>query len=265
LLARIADWAEQDHHACLVYLNTLMVAPEQMPRCVLKYVVSYLTNGMAGPLDRTTLFRVVNAAIRDALRHDGVSSPGWPQVEAAYNRLVDRIAAQDPTRAVLLDRDAYRVLFAFFRSVYTSRLGANDGLAFLAARWLSGESLDAEEAQCLGFRAARPDGDGVQLADDQHVKQVLVALTQLALSRRQPFLLCFDQAENLGDDRFQALGRFLHDLLDCAGNLLVVCCGEKSALRRYQEANVVHEAAWHRLTQDQIDLFRVEKAEGRLA
>jgi hypothetical protein len=263
LLSRVARWAEQDHHASFVYLQNLLASPEQLPRYVLKYVISFLTGGMVGPLDRTTLFRLVNAAIREALQHDGISSPTWPVVEAAYNRLVNRLGAQDPTRAVLLDRDVYRVLFHFFRSVYVSRQKVDDGVAALAVRWLSGEPLDAEEAARIGLRAGRGKEDGVELTDDQQVKQVLVALTQLALSRRQPFLLCFDQVDNLGTDRVTALAQFLHDLLDSAGNLLVIFCGVKQTLLGYQQARAIPEAAWHRLAQYRIDLLRIGTDEGR--
>ncbi len=263
LLSRLAGWAGREHHASFVYLPNPLVAPDQLPRYVLKYVVSYLTGGMVGPLDRCTLFRLINAAVREALEHDGVSSPTWPNLEASYHRLIDRLATGDPAHAALIDRDVYRVLFLFFRSAHPSRQKAADGLAPLAVRWLSGDPLDPEEAARLGLRVGRAVEEGVLLADDQQVKQVVVALTQLALSRRQPFLLCFDQVENLGTDRAKALTQFLHDLLDNAGNLLVVLCGVKHDLRDLRQTHVIHEAAWRRLAQYQIDLPRIQQDEGR--
>jgi hypothetical protein len=263
LLARLHGWAAQDHHASFVYLHNLLADPEQLPRYVLKYVISYLTGGLAGPLDRTILFRLLNAAVAEALKHDGAKEHTWSEAEASYNRLVDRLAGQDPTRAVLLNRDVYRVLFLFFRSVYCARRSTPDGLVPLAVRWLSGEPLDPEEATQLGLRAGRGSEEGVGLADDEQVKQVLVALTQLALSRRQPFLLCFDQLENLGPERIHQLASFLHGLLDSAGNLLVVFCGLKRTLFGYQQTGTIHEAAWHRLAQHKLDLHRIDRAEGR--
>lgn len=256
LLARLARWAGQDNHACFVYLHNLLADPERLPRYVLKYVVSYLTGGMAGPLDRTPLFRVLSAALVEALTRDGVSSDvTWPTAAASFDRLVNRIGAQDPTRAVLLDRDAYRVLFAFYRSVYMARRQSSDGRAALAVRWLSGDALDPDEAGRLGLRAG--------VTDDQQVKQVLVALTQLAHQRRQPFLLCFDQVDNLGPERVATLAQFLHDLLDSAGNLVVVLSGVKHTLLGYARKRVIPEAAWHRLAQYQLDLPAVGKEEGR--
>lgn len=263
LLSRLNRWAGQSHNACFVYLHNMLPRPEQLPRYVLKSVVSFLTRGMAGPLHHTPLFRVVNAAVFEALRHDGVSSPTWRVIEASYNRLVNRLAAQDPTRAVLLDRDVYRVLFLFFRSAHASRPKADDGLAPLAVRWLSGESLDPEEAMRLGLRGSGGPEDGVELADDQQVKQALVALAQLARSRSQPFLLCFDQVDNLGRDRVESLTQFLHDLLDSAGNLIVILCGVQQVLLNYRKEGVIHDAAWHRLAQYTIDLLPIGKDEGR--
>jgi hypothetical protein len=264
LLARLHRWAGQDGHACFVYLHNLLADPGQLPRYVLKSVVSSLTSGMVGPPDRTPLFRVLNAALDAALRHDGVPAPtSWANISAAYDRLVNRIGAQDPTQAVLLDRDAYRVLFQFFRSAYSARKKAGDGLAALAVRWLSGDPLDPDEAARLGLRAGRGAEDGVRLADDQQVKQVMVALTQLARHRRQPFLLCFDQVDNLGPERVAALAQFLHDLIDSAGNLLVVLSGVKQTLLGYAREGVIPEATWHRLAQHQIDLPPIGKVEGR--
>jgi hypothetical protein len=263
LLARLARWAEEEHHACFVYLHNLLPSPEQLPRYVPKYVVSFLTGGMAGPLDRTPLFRVINAAIREALRQDGLSSPTMVEAEASYNRFVNRLAARDPTRAVLLDRDVHRVLFLFFRSVYTSRRNAGDGLAPVAARWLSGDPIDPEDAGRLGIRAGPGAEDGVRLADDQQVKQALVALTQLALARRQPVLLCFDQVDNLGPDHMVALSRFLHDLLDSCGNLLIVFCGVQDRLVGFREQGLILKAAWDRLAQHKVELLPIDREQGR--
>ena len=68
------------------------------------------------------------------------------------------------------------------------------------------------------------------LRDDQEVEQVLLALAQLALVSRQPFILCIDQVENLDPDKLKPLTRFLHALLDHASNLLVITSGVKQTL-----------------------------------
>src|SRR5262249_7218253 len=45
LLARFAHWAEQEKHACLVYLHNLQAHPVNLPRSLLKSVLSVLTRG----------------------------------------------------------------------------------------------------------------------------------------------------------------------------------------------------------------------------
>jgi hypothetical protein len=90
---------------------------------------------------------------------------------------------------------------------------------------------------------------------------VLVALTQLALSRRQPFLLCFDQVDNLDADQAAALARFLEALIDGASNLLVVTAGIQQTLLHWREEGVIQESAWHRLGQFEVQLHRLSAAE----
>ena len=58
------------------------------------------------------------------------------------------MCAPDAARAVVLDRQALNVLFAFFRSAYHACLkDVDDGQGALALRWLSGELLEVEEAK----------------------------------------------------------------------------------------------------------------------
>lgn len=260
LFARLARWAGSGECACYVYLHNLLPDAEHLPRYILKTVIAALSRGRA---DRTPLFRTVNGAVRAALKHEAKASADWPGAEAAYFRHVRRLAAVGPGRASLFDPDVYRALFVYYRSTNHTRPEGSAPLAPLALRWLSGETLDPTEAHQIGL-AARPGSDeGVRLADDQRIKHAFVALTQLAHCRQRPLVLCFDQVENLDPDRLTALTRFLHDLLDSCGNLLVVLGGVKLELVNFREANLIHAAAWERLTQYPLDLFRLRKNEVR--
>src|SRR5205085_1845523 len=116
---------------------------------------------------------------------------------AAYDRLIDGLCDRTASQAAVVDRRTYAVLFRFFRSAYLARGQAGDGVAALAVRWLAGDSLDPDEAHQLGLSAAARRGDPVALEDDEQVKQVLIALAQLAAYRGQPLILCFDQVDNL--------------------------------------------------------------------
>lgn len=265
LLARLARWADEGTaNASFVYLHNLSPNAEHLPRYVLKSTIAYLTRALTGAAHQTTLFRIVNAALREALKADGIASPGsWKTLEESYNRLVNRLGGADPTRAVLLDRDVYHVLFRFYRSAHRDGPRDDAALVSLAVRWLSGDPLDPADAGLLGLVPGRGAEEGVQLADDQRIKQVFIALTQLARSRNQPFLLCFDHVENLGADCVGAVARFLHDLIDSCGNLLVLTSGVKHDLLLFCDRNLIHSAAWDRVAQYKIEVPRIRREEAR--
>ena len=101
------------------------------------------------------------------------------------------------------------------------------------------------------------------LRDDQEIKQVLIALAQLARLSRQPLVVCIDQVENLDPDKLKPLCRFLHAVLDHTANLLVITSGVKQTLLRYREDDIIPEAAWDRIAQYKVELNRVHKGEAR--
>ena len=58
-----------------------------------------------------------------------------------------------------------------------------------------------------------------KVREEEGIKRVFIALTQIASCRRLPFILCFDQVDNLEPEQVGALARFLHALLDRVRNL----------------------------------------------
>jgi hypothetical protein len=99
--------------------------------------------------------------------------------------------------------------------------------------------------------------------DDQYIKQVFCVLTQMALYCRQPFVLCFDQVENLDADRLDALSRFLHALLDSCGNLLVVFSGVQDRLLELLDKGLIGRSAWDRLAMESVELKRITREHAR--
>jgi type II secretory pathway predicted ATPase ExeA len=262
LLARLDRWASRDNQACLVYLHNLQASPANLPRSLLKAVVSILTRGQSRSLQNTPLFHLTWAAVWETLRHDTSRVHPWREVEAAFDRLIDRLGAGAPAHATLIDRQAYQILFHFFRS--NCRKGPpNPRRSALALRWLAGDFLDPDEAKDLDLPPRRLRDEAAGLADNQQIKQVLVALTQLARYRQQPFVLCLDQVDNLDEDQVAALARFLEALLDSSPNLLVVTAGVQATLVRYHAERVIQSSAWDRLAQFEISLQRVPAAQGR--
>jgi hypothetical protein len=260
LLSRLGRWANDGGQAQFVYLHNLQAAPEHLPRSLLNAVLSILTRGRSRRFVGTPLFELVHASILDAVGHE-LGRYTWPQLEKAYGRLVEQIAGGDLPGATLIDRTVWDVLFRFYRSAYRTNQGKDDGtVAALAVRWLGGQALDPEEARKLGLTPPRSD-EPVALVDNQQIKQVLVALTRLAASKRRPFLLVFDQVDNLDAEQAAALARFLEAVIDSSPNLLVVTAGVKDTLIRWREDHVIQSSAWDRLAQEEINLQRVSPAE----
>lgn len=265
LLARLGAWAGSDHkHAIFVYLANLQAEPEQLPRSLLRCVMSILTQGRTNRLYETPLFRLVNAAIRHALQDDGSRTRSWKEAEQAYTRLVDELCSQNPCQAAVLDRSVLAVLFRFFRSAYLSRgEGNEEGTAARAIRWLSGDFLDVEEAKALEVAPGPRREEGVALTDDFQIQNVLVALAHMASYRQRPLILCFDQVDALEPEQFGALARFLHSLLDAASNLLVITSGNRAVLTRWEADGVITRSTWERLALHEVELQRVNVSEAR--
>jgi hypothetical protein len=257
VLARLGRWAAEGA-APFVYLHNLQASPDGLPRSLLRAIVSTLTLGRASRFRRTPLFRLAASFAHEAFGYEPEIKPPWGAVGHAWDRLVDRDGA---ARADLTNRIAYRVLLHFFYSAYAASEGLKDGRAALAVRWLSGDYLDPAEAARLHLPPAAGRDEPIGLGDNQQIKQVLVALTRLALAARQPFLLCFDQVDNLEDEQMAALARFLEALLDAAPNLLVVSAGVQASLLDWCQTRVIQESAWHRLAQFEVRLQRVTSAE----
>ena len=126
---------------------------------------------------------------------------------------------------------------------------------------LSGLALEPDEGRALRLPPSVPRDEPVALADNQQIKQVLVALTRLAAARHQPFILAFDQVDNLDTDQASAMSRFLEALIDAAPNLLVVTTGVQATLFQWRHAGVIQQSSWDRLAQFEIELQRVTSAE----
>jgi len=263
LLSRLVRWAECDRQGVAVYLHNLQASPENLPRSLLKSVVSILARGQVRGFGRTPLADLTFGFVKEALNYDASVKHPWPVVEQGYSRLIDRLSDEDPSRAALVDRTVYNVLYRFFHSAYRAAKTRDERVAALAVRWLSGDYLDPAEGRQLCLPPGRTPDEPVALTDNQQIKKVLVALSRMALSRNQPFVLCFDQVDNLDDEQAAALSRFLEALIDSAPNLLVVTAGIQASLLRWREIKVIQDSAWDRLAQFEVHLLRLTPQESR--
>ncbi len=265
LLARLARWSAADR-ATFVYLHNLQAAPDQLPRSLLRAVVAALTRGRASGYYGTPLSKLVHAGLIEAIRPNLGRHP-WDYLQRAWNAFVDRLPDEHPGQAGA-DRHAYEVLFRFYYSAYRVRNPYADGsrredgaVARQAVQWLSGAALEPDEARSLGLPPAVPRDEPVALADAEQIKHVLVALARLAAAGRQPFVLAFDQVDNLDTDQASALARFLEAVIDAAPNLLVVTAGVRATLFHWRQTGVIQHSSWDRLAQFEVALQRVNGTE----
>jgi hypothetical protein len=249
LLARLGRWAASGY-ACLAYLHNLQAAPENLPRSLLHTVISILTNGQRDRFHVTPLYRLIFGAVLAAV--GGVpGTHSWARLTRSYHAWIDRLGPAAGNRLL------YDALFTVFRSSSRAARGKEDGSeAALAVRWLAGQPLDPVEARLLGLPVRRRD-EAVALEDDEQIKQALTALARLAGFQGVPLVLAFDQVDNLDEEQFRPLSRFLQALLDTAGNLLVITAGVQPTLQRWREAGVVQDSAWHRIAQETVHLSRI--------
>jgi hypothetical protein len=258
LLSRLYRWAaQQDQNggprACYVYLHNILADPDRLPRYLLKYVVSRLTDGGQGLLHQTPLYRLVDQAVHHAVASAGVVA----------NTIRDEHEAFVSSLKPAVGRTVPHFLSQFRRHARPEK--ANDPVrrrvASEAIAWLSGDEINPAAAPWLGLRVHGQEP--MMLRDDHEVEQVLLALAQLAEISAQPFVLCIDQVDNIDADKLQSLARFLHALLDHAANLLIITSGVKQTLLAYKDDQTIPDAAWDRLAQYQVDLLRVTKHDAR--
>jgi hypothetical protein len=253
LLARLQRWAEQES-ATLVYLHNLQASPDALPRSLVNAVVSTLTLGRRARFSFTPLFYLVRAGLLEATGRAGRF--GARDLKRQHELWLDRLGPSGGDRLV------HEVLFQFFRSAaHASQGKVDDGVAALAARWLAGGALDPGEARLLGLPPGRHRDEPVALEDAQQLKQVLVALSRLALARGKPFILALDQVDNLEADQFSALSRFLEAVLDLAANVLVITAGVAPTLNRWRQEGVVQSSAWDRIGQFEVVLHPLRPAQ----
>ncbi len=259
LLSRLYRWANEPTpnggpRACYVYLHNILADPDRLPRYLLKYVISRLSEGGRGSLFRTPLFGFVDRAIRHAYGSTTPAAGHSAGVLEAYRAFFEES---------LDDRAAYEVLFQFYRHARRERADdpSRRRLAAEALAWLSGDEIDPEIARSFGLKV---DGSTpTMIRDDQGAEQVLLALARLAFVSRQPLILCVDQVDNLDPEKLRSLTQFLHALLDHASNLLVITSGVKQTLLAYREDDVVKESTWDRIAEHKVDVNRISPSDAR--
>ncbi len=262
LLSRLYRWAGQlnengNPRACYVFLHNVLADPARLPRYLLKCVLSSLTAGGHKPLHESPLFDMIQGTLLCALKK--VDPPPEHFTIKMGGQALARFFKKAGT-----DPEVATVLFQLFRHTFPPRAETLPNaplVAEAAVAWLSGEEIDADAARTLGLDPH--ERDSVALRDDLQIEQVLTTLCRLAWVRRQPFVLCIDQVDNLDPDKLMAATRFLHALIDHAPNLLAITSGVKRTLLDFASDGSILPAAWDRVAEYQIPVDRIKPNDAR--
>lgn len=250
LLARLYRWADQEKKATPVFLHNILASPENMPRYLVHATVSALaatrSDGQSG------LYALLYALITASGERSKGGVKTWFDGEkrkAAFEKLGPAI---DPSRQL------FPVLASFVLATSPDR--ADDSAERDRARavldWLGGEDIDEDLAKQIGVPAQRTAWE-----DDAMGEAVLAMLCRLSQRAGRPFVLCVDQVDNLDEPKIGALSAFLHALIDHVPNLVVITSGVKQSLLHLRREGAISEAAWDRLAENKVELYRLQKAQ----
>lgn len=263
LLSRLDRWARTSNQARMIYLHNLQAAPGALPRILLRSIVAKLTWADGTSYLHTDLFQLLHGALQNAAG-PSAGLQTWSWLRQVFAQIAENGSASAPTDAALADRTVADVLFRFYRSVRRRVQGKEDGAtANAAVQWLRGEALPPEHAGLLALPPAHDRNTLPALEDEQQIKQVLVTLTRLAAANQQPFILAFDQVDNLSDEQATVWARFVEAVIDGSRDLLVITAGIQTTLDDWRERRIIPASAWDRLAQSQISLDRIDQRQAR--
>ncbi len=271
LLARYSRWVETEGQGLFVPLHNILAAPRLIPRYLLKCVMSRLAPSHL-PWRETVLYDIVRRVLRRSV--EATSGGNAPvtihQAWSAFRRFAEQHFMNDLPLSVRQDAGTlWAVLLRFYVGVYYSGAASDDASrqfaqwrATLALRVLRGEGLDAAEIADLGLP---PDSslDADAGENDQWIESALLVLLELARLDSRLLVLCFDQVENLSEERFIELARFNHALIDHGRNLLVITSGVRADLLGFVTKKLVPAAAWDRIQQQRVELTYIQPEQAR--
>lgn len=235
LLARFGQWAREEKYP-FVYLLNLQAGPADILRTILRATVSILTRDFQRKPHRSRLYKIICMAIKTAMTKYAPDQ----QLSISQGRGIYQRMLSDNHQT----GDVYTVLWHLFEDVQRMELKKpRTNLAPLAIRWLSGDSLDHNEAARLGLSTPMNTDEGFSLTIEE-LKHVLRALCEFTMYRERSFILCFDQVDTLSEPQVQTWSGTIHALLDLCPGLLVVTSGVDETFLRWASRDLVSKASW---------------------
>ncbi len=243
LLARVGNSFQRSGDG-FVYLHNIHVQPKDLPRYVLKCFVNSLAFDRRDNFHQTTLYKLVDHAIRNAAQVTGIRQLNKTNLSQAISQFA---------RYLQGDEAVFRVIFHFYyhsrRQTESSgdQAKAHAQTASIAVRWLKGELIEASHATKIGILVR--SGDDLQELSDHQINDAIITIARLAAVSNRRCLLCFDQCENIAAESLKELSQFVQGLVDHATptNLVSIVAGVRSELLNQLEHHVISTAAAARL------------------
>ncbi|MCA9080451.1 MAG: ATP-binding protein [Planctomycetaceae bacterium] len=256
LLSRLCRWLEGENNGYFVFLHNVMVSAEQMPRHMLKSVVSVLAEGRLSYRD-SALYRLVHNALKKVCRTHHLNSRevDEQQLRRAFNAtLRQQLPSQGHLHSQVLD-----LLFHFFAQVnrHPTLNGETRDMVDAMVDWLSGDSISQEAANRIGVsipEAKDEEEETLRLPDDQHIATVFSSLCTLAGMSDRVLMICLDQFDNLHADQVTALSNFLLGLFGHCRHLVMITSGITQTIQHFVESGTIPRAAWDRMGQTELAL-----------
>ena len=264
LLARFGQWARTEKYP-FIYLLNLQAGPEDLLRAVLRTTVSVLARDFLTRPSQSRIYRLVSAAVKRGLLTGSKESTALPPGDRQWTRSAARRALSQLLARHQVNPSITAALWAVFDAVQCRRLKipTDTAAASLAISWLSGDVLEPEETRRFGIRTHSSSEDGFALSIED-MKNVLRAISVLAVSRDRSLILCFDQVDTLSEDQVQSWSATVHALLDLCPGLLVVTSGVDETFLRWTSKDLVSKASWDdRIRQFPVHLSGISAANAR--
>jgi len=237
MLDRLRRWARNSDVCRTVDLTSTAVPPDQLHRAMARDLTSALTLGQE-------LYDTRLCKLGLQFSHNLYHKTGQKVDRLNFaTELIDRMGL---TGRVLPEHAVLQNLFSFCNTVYTDHLRKDPALTRNAHRllnWFAGQSdpvmptaavLDVP-ASILYFAV---------------VAQLLRAVEDRAL------VLIIDQIHSLHRQQIAALGKWLHELIDTARNLVVITSDLADEMQKLRDEHVFSPAAWDRICSEKIEMSR---------
>ncbi|HND53419.1 MAG TPA: hypothetical protein PLV92_13510, partial [Pirellulaceae bacterium] len=265
LLARFEQEVERDEKGLFIQVHNLLVSPRLLPMSLLRCFISPLLVARNEHPCSSLLYGILLTHLKRAIprplgRNDALGKNYARDFFLKHftQSIVPELPAHTRPDAARVAEVLFAYAFAANRvsqATYKSEVVQQLANMDSAGHWLRGDELEPDAWKALNLTPSAAASRESLDPNDQWIETVMLVLLEIARQVDKLVVLCFDQVENLSDERFVELFRFNHALLDHGRNLLIITAGVRSDMLSLRERRIAPEAAWDRLASETIELY----------